>query len=63
MNGVEVRVISKFGDMRSCEITHMTIEDWRREMLYKNLSDSYCNDILNPLRQTLRYANDFYNAD
>lgn len=63
MNRVEVHVIPKLGDMRICEITHMTIEDWRQEMLSKNLSDSYCNDILNPLRQTLRYANDFYDAN
>lgn len=63
MNRMELHVIPKLGHLRICEFTPKVIEDWRQEMLLKNLSDSYCNDILNPLRQTLRYANDFYDAN
>ena len=32
-------------------------------MLSKNLSDSYMNDILKPIKATLRYANDYFDMD
>lgn len=32
-------------------------------MLTKNLSDSYMNDILKPMKATLRYTNDYYDMN
>lgn len=59
----EKHVIPSLGHIPMTQLNLKIFEDWRQEMLSKNLSDSYMNDILKPIKATLRYANDYFDMD
>lgn len=49
----EKHVIPSLGHISMTQLNLKIFEDWRQEMLSKNLSDSYMNDILKPIKATL----------
>lgn len=51
------------GDISMTKLNLRIFEKRRQEMLTKNLSDSYMNDILKPMKATLRYANDYFDMN
>lgn len=59
----EKHALPMLSDIPISKLNLRLFEEWRQAMIKKNLSDSYMNDILNPMKATLRYANDYYDMD